>query len=67
VRGERVAEQAHKTVPGATWRRLCSSRAEHDGGQRSIAWGTCGAGSSAARSDVGPLQKGTGGQEPLAR
>ena len=43
--------------PGAAWCRLCSSRAEHEGVHGTIAWGTCGARGTAARSDTSTRER----------
>src|SRR6266851_953894 len=53
-----AARPTFRTAPGATWYRLCSSRAGHDGVHGTVAWGTCGARSTATRS-------GTSTREPL--
>ncbi len=47
-----AARPTFRTAPGAIWCRLCRSRAWHDGVHGTIAWGTCGARSTATRSDT---------------
>jgi hypothetical protein len=42
-----AARPTFRTASGATWCRLCTSRAGHDGVHGTIAWGTCGARSTA--------------------